>query len=752
MNATPGDTLLETISPSGAVPSVRIKDARSAREIYDKLRKADEESARNRAVIDAMMAGEPPYDSAQLVATGQGARTNVNFGEAESLLISEMSGYVDLLASVETLVNFKTRYGTLEERAEYELTISEELTRMLRGWGDYDPNWLLLATHFVTHGVGVAYFENDLDWQWRVGSLTNFLIPRRTRASENDIEVACFARTMQAQQLFKFIEDEKYAKDVGWDVAACKAAIQEAMSNTERTNWTNWEDVVKEMKCNDLHVGIATASEIKIVHVWNVEFDGRVTHSIILEDAGTKQKDTFLYQKVGKFARMGQAVTVFTYGVGVNGLYHGIRGLGSRIFTEVQTSNRLRCQMIDGALLNSSVILQPGNEEALQNLQLTYFGPYTILSSGVEIVERAIPNMSNSVVPVLDDMSRLINSRTTGSVRAADTGAREKTKYEVKSEQSGRARLSSSALVLFYGPLDRLFREVVRRVCRQDYLPGESGGQAVAEFRRRCFERGVPLEAIFQVDLAKVTATRAIGAGSEEMRQLMFDEFAAIAPALDEYGRQNLLRDRVASRIGYQNADRYIQKPTAEARPLMDEKFARMENASLVKEEALPVYPNDNHRVHSRVHIEELSAGVQSINSGQADLANVIPGLVTLLEHTTGHVELMGADPMLQEEAAANRQALQQITETVVNGQKHIEKLRRQEARQMEQGDGQPPSQGQLPNNAEFDVKLRNRLAEHAAKLQMMKEQSDLKLSLAVQDAQQKLALRDAEIARKLSV
>ena len=751
MNASPSDTLLETISPTGAVPKSRIKDANSAREIYDKLRKADEESARNRAVIDAMMAGEPPYDSAQLVATGQGARTNVNFGEAESLLISEMAGYVDLLSSVETLVNFKTHYGTLEERVEYELTISEEMTRMLRGWGDYDPNWLLLATHFVTHGVGVAYFENDLDWQWRVGSLTHFLIPRRTRASESDIEVACFARTMQAQQLFKYIGDAKYATEVGWNVEACKTAIKEAMSNTERTNWTDWEDVVKEMKCNDLHIGIATASEIKIVHVWNVEFDGRVTHSIILENAGDKEKDVFLYQKVGKFSRMGQAVTVFTYGVGVNGLYHGIRGLGSRIFTEVQTSNRLRCQMIDGALLNSSVIIQPDNEESLQNLQLTYFGPYTILSPGVELVERSIPNMSNSVVPVLNDMSRLINSRTTGSTRATESDSREKTKYEVKSEQSGRARLSSSALVLFYGPLDRLFREVVRRICRKGYDPKEPGGQAVAEFRRRCFERGVPVEAIYEVDVAKVTATRAIGAGSEEMRQLMFDEFAAIAPALDEYGRQNLLRDRVASRIGYQNADRYIQKPTAEARPLMDEKFARVENASLIKEEALPVYPNDNHRVHSRVHIEELSSGVQAVETGQADIVSVIPGLVTLLEHATGHVELMGADPMLQEEAAANRQTLQQITETVTNGQKHIEKLRRQEARQMEQEGGQPAPQGQMPNNAEFDVKLRNRLAEHAAKLQMMKEQSDLKLSLAVQDAQQKLALRDAETARKLS-
>ena len=749
------DTLLESLDEKGAAPKTRIKDAKSAREIYQALARADEDSAKNRAAVDAMISGERPYDDAELIATGQGARTNLNFGEGEALLEHSMAGYVDLLSSVETLINFRTRHRADPSKVvEWEHTVAEELTTMLRAWPDYTPNWLRNATIFLSHGVSFCYFESGVDWRWRVGGLNDFLIPRRTLVGESNVEVACCKRSMQAHQLYRYIENEETAAEVGWDVDAVKSVIRDAMSNTKSQS-TDWESVVRDMKNNDLYVGIATASEVKLVHVWNVEFDGKVTYSIISEnDLGT-DKDRFIFRKQGMFSSMTQAFVMFTYGTGVNGYVHGIRGLGAKIFDEIQVSNRLRCQMIDGAMLNSAVLLQPKDEDALQNLQLSYFGPYAILGPGIEIMEHAVPNVSNSVMPVLVDMNRLIENRTAGyGASATEVGSRERTKYEVRAQQGEKARLSSSALNLFYDPLDRLFREVVRRVCRKDYVREDPGGHEVAEFRRRCVERGVPLDVLWEVDLARVSAARAIGAGSEEFRQMVFDEFSQIAPAFDEAGRKNFIRDRVASRIGYKNADRYAPKPEEDMRPLLDQKFAGLENNMLRQEMVTPVYPNDNHRIHAQVHLQALSEGIQLIESGEGDIVSITPGLVTLMEHATQHVEAMGNDTMLAEEAAQNRKILSQINGTLVNAQRHIDKLRRQEARQMEKQGAQPQGaavDGPLPNNAEFDVKLQNRLAEHAAKLQMLKEQNELKLQLRLQEGQMKLALMDAERAKRIA-
>lgn len=49
----------------------RIKDAQSVLNIYGKLRKDDQESARLRAGVQAMFDGEPPWKQAALRASGK---------------------------------------------------------------------------------------------------------------------------------------------------------------------------------------------------------------------------------------------------------------------------------------------------------------------------------------------------------------------------------------------------------------------------------------------------------------------------------------------------------------------------------------------------------------------------------------------------------------------------------------------------------------------------------------------------------
>ena len=103
---------------------------------------------------------------------------------------------------------------------------------------------------------------------------------------------------------------------------------------------------------------------------------------------------------------------MFTYGVGSNGTYHSIRGLGHRILNHIQTSNRLRCQMIDGAMLGSAVMIQPENQRALDELGFTYYGAYAVLSPNVNIIEKAAPNLSTGVQPALTDISNQLALNT----------------------------------------------------------------------------------------------------------------------------------------------------------------------------------------------------------------------------------------------------------------------------------------------------------------------------------------------------
>ena len=160
------------------------------------------------------------------------------------------------------------------------------------------------------------------------------------------------------------------------------------------------------------------------------------------------------------------------------------------------------------------------------------------------------------------------------------------------------------------------------------------------------------------------------------------------------------------------------------------------------------MFPNDLHSAHARVHIGELSNIALLLEQDPTQIPQQIDYLVSLLEHATAHVEALNSNPILVEEAAGYRKALQQISEIATNGQRHVEKLRRQQAQQVQ--NGQAPEGGEIPGSADLDVKLRNRLAEHNVKMQVIRESAQLKMQLRLQEAQQKLALRDADVAAKI--
>ncbi len=734
-------------SESGIPPCSRVKDAKSLREIYQRLREADRRAAEHRAEVQAMFDGQPPYDENELQATGQSFRCNLNFDEASSMLEASVGQYVDLLNAVENLVSVKTTVGSEAQRSEWEPIIAEEISHLLRSWPDFHYNYLLLAHHFIAHGVGIALFEDDVDWRWKVIGLGDFLMPRKTQASEQELEVAVARRSFQVQQLFRYIEDEETAIKAGWDVEATKKAIMEAQpKHLGESGYGDWEQFQTEVKNNDLYHSYATSSEVRVIHGWVQEFDGTVSHYIALEDDADDKNNTFLYSCRSRFESPSHAFVVFPYGIGTNGYYHSIRGLGHRIFPHIQVSNRLRSQLVDGSMLASSLLIVPQTEDALDSLAFSYYGPYAILNPGFDVAERTVPDFSKNVLPVLNDMADIV-SKKVGQYNVSENfaGSKERTRFEVQAQLQAQNRVSTASLNLFYEPWTRLLRSVVSRLIRRDYNVLEPGGRAVIDFRKRCHKRGVPSEAIHAVDVASVKAVRAIGNGSESMRTMALTEFTEMLGSLDDVGRKNLIRDRFAARIGYEAASRYAPKVSDEGRPPMDVKFAEIENAVMRTGSDMAVLPNDNHMVHARVHIEAMTMVAGAVEQGQVPVEQVIDFLSRCFAHTEPHVAEASKDALLAEEAAMLRKALQNLGEIVTNGIKKVQAAARR-AQASQAGSGAP-----APAAPAVDPQLEAKISEHRLKLQLMQEAAEAKMSIRAAEARQKMSLKDAETASNLA-
>lgn len=724
--------LLNLDAKTATPPESRLRDVKSALSIFSTLRMADEKSAQNRARYDAMFDGAPPYDQRVLVSTGQGARTNLNFGEATRYLDISMSAFVDLYSSLERLVRVHVTLGEPTQRNEAEDIIAEEATATHRDWPESHASFLRLCNEFVKHGVGVTYFDSPKDWRYRVSGLSDFLIPRQTKASEEAIEVACVRRQYLLHELWGYIRNPDVAERLGWDVEEVKRIIMHNARTSGRNGahtYTDWESTQRELKNNDLYTGIENTA-VDVINMWVREFDGSITYIMFAEE-GPK---TFMFREDKMFARAEHAFLLFAFGVGTNGTYHSVRGLGNRIFNHIQTSNRLRCQRIDSAMLAGAVMIQPESQRALADLSFTMYGPYSILSPNVRLIEKAAPNLTQNMDPALADIQQQLQMNVDLVSSYGNQSSPYRNELQTEHDLAVASRLSGSTLNLFYASFTRLMREFVRRLVQGD----ASRDPAVKDFYARCAARGVPAELIRSIDHSKTAAVRAIGAGSAANRLLALRELRAIAGDFDETGRRNLIRDMTAERVGRDLASRYA--PAApEPRQGVDTKLAMLENPTLTAGGEVPVLDSELHGDHLRVHAPLLQELLLALDTGQADPVAALPAVQALHAHIGTHAQYLALSPLAAAEIGPIKQLLQMGDEAITNTTRKIQAAQRRAA-----AEAPAPAPEGAPSETEM------KLQEHQLKMQLAQEKAALDLQIREAKANQDLALKDAAAAASL--
>lgn len=745
-----GTDPLLPVQQEGKLLRTRLKDAAAGRAAYDRMRTADEGSARTRTMIQAMLDGEPPYDQADLERQGLGELCNVNWGQGEQLLSVATSPYIDLLESVDIFITTPVNFGDVQARAEWETIIAEEFTRMLRNWPEFFPRYLYLIQQFLAHGVVVAFHDDDIDWRPQVAPLGDFLIPRQTRASDEEIEICSIVRGVPPHELFAKIEDETLAKELGWNVEATKKAImQAAQKNVHTSTVNNWESLQREFKNNDIgFANSASAAEIRLVYMWVRELDGSVSQYIFTEKVGeTGEGKEFLFEARSKYGSTSEAFTSFFYGIGTNGYFHSIRGLGSKIFSIVQALNRLRNRFFDGLLASSMMMIEPDSEDALQDLSLIHIGPFMIKPPNVKMVDTNAPNYGNSLIPGLNELNNLLQQQGgTYSTEAIFNAAKERTRYEVQAQVESLSNINIAALTLFYQPWERLLKEMLRRISRQDYFQQDAGGQYVMEFRNRCLDRGVPEEALLAIDPKRAKVVRAIGNGSSAARSAIMQQVYNLSQNFDPQGRQMAIRDLTRTIGGVEAADRYAPAPEQQ-RPPMETKTAMLENNQLKQGEAVVVLPTEMHAIHLPIHLQEEEAIIQAIDAGQVAIEEAMPSLTKLHEHSSAHAELMQADPNYPQ----IKQRMQQIDEIIWNGTKRLEKLLREQQEQAQVPN--PEQQAAAPNAAnpsDAPDTMQRQLVEMTTKLRMAEEKHAQEMRIRDDQARQNMAIADAEAAAKI--
>jgi hypothetical protein len=737
MNITPLEEVeqlgsdLKLIDEKGKAPESRATSAKTIRGIYNKMLEDDEASATARVRVQGMKDGDPPFNPAALRAQGQSSRANANFLQGAKIIQRVCNGFNDIIFTPKTLLNVNTEFGEESERFEYNRIISEELTRTIRKWPSFASHFMSLVDKFVTHGVGISYFPDTTDWRFEVAGFGDFHIPRQTPASEEKIQIAISKQDISVTELYDYIRDEAKATELGWDVAAVMKAISRATDKASTGAIGEYETLQMEIKNNDA-VFNRKYQHVRILRALVREFDGTISFHLLEKDGD----NDCLCHVPSKYKTVNEAFVFFCYGIG-NGTFHGIRGLGHTLYPLVQLHNRMMCMMSDSAMLSGAIMVQPQSQKALDELKFSYFGNFGVLSPGVDIVEKAVPNLAQSSMPMLAEVKdRMAES---GSMFTAGGNSKRGEVYQNRlnseAQMEEMAGSDSASLDLFYASWDRVIREMVRRI-----VGGSSSDPLIREFNARVEKKGVPKEALKAIDHDSTYATRAIGAGNPAYRTMGLQRLIALLPNLDEIGQKNLIYEIVSDIVGYQNAGQFAQRPETE-RLNVEAKVAEMENILLLQGNPIGVNPQELHATHALIHAKPLQQTVEGIETGTIDPVAALPGMRAMLQHLGQHAEPLARDPGQRAVFGIVKEGINNLTQIVDNFERKLRNDQRKEG-------GEAPAAGTEDTEAAAKMRLAElKIAQEEFKLQLQQQLGALKIAELQAKSQQSLAINDTRAA-----
>lgn len=787
---------LLTVTPEGDPVEERITSCAAARKLYKKLYDEWLPTAKRRARLKGQADGNPPFDPQRMTDLGLGYCTNVNFLETRAILDQKAGAFYELLFEVPTLVEIKQRLrlDPNNPSLDYGAIVAEEFTKLLHDWPGFLLNLMKARREADVTGIGFALWRDEWDWRPKAFNASSLLVESNAELDVDSFEYFFVRDRMTAGEIYRAaLQSEASSVKAGWDPKEARRILievydketqQSAPGNAFQS--TTWEEVQQRIRNNTSWAQTAEFEPIKILHLLVREVKSEKTsHYILTEEeivkddtpeggqpATTKEKEErFLFRSQERFEKNSQALWLFLANDG-DGYLKSVRGVASMVEPHADLSNRYLGRVFDAGFVTSSLILQPANAGDASRLQLIRAGMITVIPSGVQVLQTSFQPQLSPLIQLRELSSNLMRNNT-GVYQATPGSYAEnqpnKTARQVAYEEGREARLEKAGVAFDYTQMERLYREMFRRVTNKQYVqsstkyPGQSDAR---KFVGRCILRGVPEELLFTPDVFELYVTRAIGMGSWGVKMDLTQQIVMMRGAMDEIGGRNALRDWIAVRVGYANVDRYCGSVDRNKVPSNDTSIASLENNDFAEGSSVPAASEQAHIAHLLVHIAPVMQIVQAFQQSRGNGMDVEKTMVLLsqvLPHIEQHALFLSTDPARQDVVKQVMGVLKAGTDTYGELSRIVMKTQDQMAMQQRQAvQGQEEQQQQLLD-AQSQVEMMKRDREYALaaqKLQSLndmreqkaKDQGEIKREQVAANIQLAAQRQQAELAMKAQV
>lgn len=744
---------LITITDDGKFPSKRIPKAEDAVELIKKFKLADRERLKKIALAKRIRDHQKPYNQAMLDEEGRGWEANFSTGNAESDCNNAKTPYYILFAKNPRYLNATIEdYGDPVQREEWGNIISDEVSKLLKEEGVFDFEVQRSQGETVEFGIGPIIWENE--WDFHIHSIPNtaLRVPNEASTDVNKWEMCGVDRDFLVGELKDKIDNEKQAKEQGWNPEQVKKSIAGAHTKIFAQDgygsdwWNEWADRIRR---NDLWYSYSS-QVVECAHVLVKELDGSgISHGIV----DMRNPDDYLYYKKGRYEDFSQFIVLFPFDVG-DGTVHSVKGLIVKNSDLYQIQDRLNCNIVNAGMLSGTIIVQAQDEMADKDLDMVKFGGSMVrIPPRVNMQQNSLGNVINGPLGV----DRYLEQRRLSNMgqykRSDNQDGVAKTAEEIRYMASTNATLADGQITCYYYQLDMMVKEIVRRIFNPKLTKYHPGGKAAFKCRDRIINAGVP-EACFKY-IGNVYFYRNFGNGSTVIQEQQLSKLVNILGLLPESARDKGIKMLVATILNQELANFLL--PSKKEQTASDEAALATMELSTIRDGIMPlVTETQDHIAHIGVH----SRDMMQLLEGQ-DIMQAFQILQIELPHTKEHFAMIANDTTRKSAITGIARLLADIENQFRKLAKNVEDMMQaqyEEQQRMAQvnAEAQMTEMGLDPDtrlkmakiNNDFAVDMKKADNNHQIKLLKTQQQ----MTVNEQKTNQQMGVLDAKTRQELTI
>lgn len=756
---------------------MRFSTAAKVEEAAWTMRLADLPRANNRALINSLLNGSPPYSPEE--QKRDNIVHNVNDLSGTKGVQGMMRQYDNAFLKPGHFFKVSSDYGPKHSRSESSAIITEEINRQMKRGNSSMRYRECLRNIFAqtsVHGIGPSSWADKEQWCPTMHQMCDVMIPSGTLLTMENLEYFAIYRRYTAAELWRLTHGPKV--DKAWQMDVVERCIKWATKDVNGQTITETDLMSPErmQEAIKADLGYWSIDTVPTINCWDFYFllnesdDFGWRRRIVLDtpslsDIGTSrdfnprsaknilgERNQFLYNPEERnYASKLSNILSFMFGDGsvvAPFRYHSVRSYGFLVYAVCQLQNRLKCRFSDSvfeSLLNYFRISNPADEQRVQQMNLVNLG---IIPEGVTMVGRnerwqIDQNLVNMAMS-LNRQSIADSSTSFSQDFGAETQGPEKTATQIMAEVNASSALTGSMLSNAYNYQEDQYREIGRRFC----LPNSKDGDVKA-FRAACLRRGVPVEALC-VDYWDIAADRVIGSGNKQLELASVQLLMAQIDRFEPDGQRLIMK--MYSMAALDNASMAAELVPNEPNPVTNSVHdAQLSAAPLMMGMVMGLKQGVNHGEYAATLIGALQTEIAKANQngGMAD-QDAIAGMQNLAGQSVEGEPIQGNGAanhiaILAQNEEGDQTVVKELTDALAKSMNEVRAF----AQRLQEQQAQPEAGAQQQLDPADVVKLKGAMILAEAKAENMKAAQALKLQQKQQSHEQKLEINASSNAIK---